>query len=269
MTGSAHYPKNFYRGRDDRSAHAAGKVLTQLAEILPPVHSVTDYGCGVGTWLAAARTIFDTTDIKGFEGPWLDPGMLVIDKSQFEHCDLAASDRPSARASDLTLCLEVAEHLSAPIGDDLVRILAKTSDFILFSAAIPNQGGKGHVNEQWPDYWTERFADRGFTSIAPFRHRLWNDADISPWYRQNLLLVANRSRLDALTLDEAELRAPVLPVVHPEIFRAALARQQAQIDKLVTVTGAWRALRRALRGKPYRVRPHRAQDPRDNKNASA
>lgn len=268
MSQSAHYPANFYRRRNDRSAQAAERILSRLTGILPRIDSVTDYGCGVGTWLAAAREIFGASDLKGFEGPWLDPGMLVIDESEFEHCDLARNARPTERTSDLSLCLEVAEHLPADVGDELIRILTRTSDIILFSAAIPNQGGKGHVNEQWPDYWIERFTAQGFVSLAPLRESLWNDDQISPWYRQNLLLVVHRSRLDDLALDPAERHRPVQPVVHPEIFAAALARQQEQIDKLVTVAGAWRAFRRALLGRPYRVRPRRAADPRDNRQTT-
>jgi len=267
MTDSVHYPTNFYRRRNNRSAYAADRVLKELAEILPDVDSVTDYGCGVGTWLSAARTILKAPDIKGFEGPWLDPALLVIGADEFECYDLSALEkRPPRRTSDLSICLEVAEHLPAPTGEHLVQALTRTSDFILFSAAIPGQGGKGHVNEQWPDYWIARFAALGFVGLAPFRRPLWNDTDISPWYRQNLMLVVNRARLGDLTLDETACQTPVLPVVHPEIFRAALARQQQQIDTLTTPAGAWRAFRRAVLGKRYRVRPSRARDPRDNKS---
>jgi len=270
MTDSVHYPTNFYRQRDNRSAYAAQRVLTVLAGIIPSVDSVTDYGCGVGTWLSAARTILDARDIQGFEGPWLDEQQLVIDKSEFQYSDLSAlTDQAPARSSDLSLCLEVAEHLPASVGDRLVCTLTSTSDFILFSAAIPNQGGKGHINEQWPAYWITRFEHYGFIALAPFRRALWNDADISPWYRQNLLLVVKRSRLNELRLDEADLHTPILPVVHPEIFQAALARQQEQIELLTTTAGAWRAFRRALLGKPYRVRPRRAQDPRDKTKSSS
>jgi len=35
-------------------------------------------------------------------------------------------------------------------------------DNVLFSAAIPNQGGTGHINEQWQEYWAEKFYANGF-----------------------------------------------------------------------------------------------------------
>ena len=41
--------------------------------------------------------------------------------------------------------------------DNLVR----HGDVILFSAAVPHQGGEHHVNEQPPEYWRELFARPG------------------------------------------------------------------------------------------------------------
>jgi 2-polyprenyl-3-methyl-5-hydroxy-6-metoxy-1,4-benzoquinol methylase len=54
---------------------------------------------------------------------------------------------------DLVVSLEVAEHLPASAADQFVNTLVKHGKKILFSAAIPGQGGQDHLNEQWPDYW--------------------------------------------------------------------------------------------------------------------
>ncbi len=32
---------------------------------------------------------------------------------------------------------------------------------MLFDAAVPGAGGKGHVNEPWQSFWAEKFAARG------------------------------------------------------------------------------------------------------------
>jgi hypothetical protein len=37
-------------------------------------------------------------------------------------------------------------------------------EVVLFSAAIPFQGGVGHINEQWPDYWVKYFSKTGVCS---------------------------------------------------------------------------------------------------------
>ena len=44
----------------------------------------------------------------------------------------------------------------------VVEWLTASSDIVAFSAAITGQGGKGHVNEQSPDYWDNLFRECGF-----------------------------------------------------------------------------------------------------------
>jgi hypothetical protein len=88
---------------------------------------------------------------------------------------------------------------------------------VLFSAAIPGQGGYGHVNEQWPGYWARMFDECGYGVSDALRWAIWNDERVEPWYRQNLLLCASPTRL-------AEAVRGVMPdsapraVVHPDVF---------------------------------------------------
>jgi hypothetical protein len=48
---------------------------------------------------------------------------------------------------DLTLCLEVGEHLPQNAANILIESLCALSEVIVFSAAIPGQGGQRHINE--------------------------------------------------------------------------------------------------------------------------
>jgi len=113
------------------------------------------------------------------------------------------------RGYSLAVCLEVAEHLSPAAGDELVRQLCRAARAIVWSAAIPGQGGSGHLNEQWPAYWEERFAEHGWAFVDPWRDALWGDPDVEPWYQQNLLLAVPSSGHGQA----------VRPLVHPEIWR--------------------------------------------------
>lgn len=56
------------------------------------------------------------------------------------------------RRFDLAMTIEVAEHLTPVRADSFVEDLTRLSDVVLFSAAIPAQGGINHVNEQWQSY---------------------------------------------------------------------------------------------------------------------
>src|SRR5690606_35475831 len=137
---------------------------------------------------------------------------------RFRRTDLGTPISESSRF-DLSISLEVAEHLPESRADVFVDNLTRLSDAVLFSAAIPGQGGTGHVNEQWPTYWIERFAARGFRLADVVRPAIWEDDRMPYWYRQNTLLFVKESRLaDApAALREAVERGPVVPLraVHP------------------------------------------------------
>lgn len=96
--------------------------------------------------------------------------------------------------------------------------LCALAPVVLFSAAAPGQGGLGHVNEQWPAYWVERFERHGYRCSGALRWRFWCDDRVESWYRQNLLFAtAEPERYPALF--DTPL-AETWPVVHP----ATLAR---------------------------------------------
>ena len=81
---------------------------------------------------------------------------------------------------------------------------------VVFSAAIPGQGGTQHVNEQWQSYWVELFEQQGFGVHDPLRPAIWDDESVDVWYRQNLL-VFGRGRVSDLV---------VADLVHPAQWSA-------------------------------------------------
>ena len=93
---------------------------------------------------------------------------------------------------DLVISLEVAEHLSIERERSFVKDLTLLSDVILFSAAIPGQGGEGHINERYLSEWCLLFGEIGYEAYDIVRPRIWNDASIPWWYRQNIMLFINR-----------------------------------------------------------------------------
>ena len=98
------------------------------------------------------------------------------------------------RRYDLAISIEVAEHIEPGNAEEFVRLLTGLSDTVLFSAAIPGQGGTGHVNEQWPEYWAALFRASGYGAMDCLRTKIWDDAQIPFWYRQNCLIFAAQRR---------------------------------------------------------------------------
>ncbi len=107
------------------------------------------------------------------------------------------------------------------------------ADIVLFSAALPGQQGRRHVNEQLPEYWVALFRSRGFVVFDVIRPLIWDDGNIPIWYRQNTLLFVREDLQVAATLQmEAERVAAAMPLnrAHPDLLKwfsheATLAKQ--------------------------------------------
>lgn len=184
------YSTAFYDRREARVAASAAAVAPQLVELLGP-RSVIDIGCANGIWLAAFGQCGVPT-LRGVDGPWVPRDRLRIPQQQFRELDLSRAPLPYQLAQpeerfDLLLSLELLEHLPAERADAMVAAMCRLSDTLIVSAAVPHQGGTGHVNEQWPGYWRERFAAHGFVACDFLRPGCWGDERIAPWYRQNII----------------------------------------------------------------------------------
>ncbi len=212
------YESYFYSSRYEWTAQAAGRILDLVLPRLPPVRSALDVGCGVGAWLSVLREK-GVPEIAGIDGSWVEEKLLRIPPESFRRADL--SERLDVgRRYDLAISLEVAEHLPPARAAGFVGELADASDFVVFSAAIPFQGGYHHVNEQWQSYWVDLFARRGYVVRDWVRPRLWPDEQIPVWYRENLLLFVAQGRVAELRPAPDGSEDTVLPfdLVHPQAY---------------------------------------------------
>jgi SAM-dependent methyltransferase len=203
-TGSIDY--NHAQNR--HSLKGAEIALPYLLEGDAPC-SMLDVGCGIGTWLKAARNM-GIVDIFGVDGVEIPREQLLFSNELFRRQDLT-EPWTLGRRFDVVLCLEVAEHLNKNIAPILVQSLIKHTETIIFSAASPGQMGQHHVNGQWPDYWQQQFNNCGFVCSDHIRWKIWNQKEIEPWYRQNLF-VARRNEEMAGKEDR------IKPVIHPEML---------------------------------------------------
>lgn len=199
----------------DGSQRSAAIVVPELNRIVAP-RSVLDVGGGEGWWAAEFARL-------GARATCVDDGTsdALVDGVEHLRHDLRRGLPARLGRFDLALCLEVLEHLDAEAGDALVAAMCRVSPCVVFSAAVPGQGGHGHVNEQWPAYWVERFDQHGFSCSGALRWMFWDDDLVEYWYRQNLL-VATSDPMRYPSLFETPL-APPRAVVHPDTLARALA----------------------------------------------
>lgn len=228
-------------------------VSLDSARIIVPIllktirfQSVLDVGCGRGAWLVAFQENGVET-VRGIDGPHVDLSQLLISPSCFSSADLCKPLKIDEQY-DLAICLEVVEHLPTRAGRALVELLTGTAPLVLFSAAVPGQGGTGHITEEWSPYWEGIFSRYEFRRLDPIRRHIWLDNSIGWWYRQNLFLYAHR---DAIKKSEA--------LQEEERFAAKASFDLLHVNILsqhLTLSGLLRqmpaALRRAFRHAMFR-----------------
>lgn len=217
---------------------AAGEMVPFFIRQFNP-ESVVDVGCGLGSWLKVFQEQ-GIDDIHGFDGRYVDVSKLFIMPGNFSHADLE-KPLPVTRRYDLALCLEVAEHLNRHSAGTLINSLISLSDIIIFSAAIPEQGGQNHINEQWPSWWSEKFKVHGFNFYDVFREKFWDNDHIDWWYRQNIFLVT-KPEIAAQQGFQVSCRA----LVHPELFLNKINKIKDYENGEISVLNAFKVLRKSM-----------------------
>ncbi len=153
---------------------------------------VVDYGCASGWLLEYLRR-------TGVEVLGVEPNEAAFEYSPdgaltFIKVASIAERLELGRDFDLAVCLEVGEHIDARYADMVVANVCRRSDYVLWSAATPGQGGCGHVNEQPHAYWDEKFERLGFHRNAKRTTaiRRWLKLKrAKKWYFRNSTLYVN------------------------------------------------------------------------------
>ncbi len=218
---STPYTPEFYDSQSAESFESARRVLGRLFEDYRP-ESVLDVGCGVATWLAAARTL-GVREGLGIDGDYVPRDRLCVEPEHFLARDLA-EPFDLGRRFDLVVCVEVAEHLELGAASNFVDSLTRHGDLVLFSAAAPYQGGTDHRNENWLEFWARLFAERAYEPLDTLRARIWSDSGIAWWYRQNIVLFRAKAAAERILPDVAAVAAQTR--LHPEFVLSALRRGQ-------------------------------------------
>lgn len=228
---------------------AARVVVPLILELFPFCRTVLDVGCGTGTWL---KVFSERSEIEHYRG--IDSSAarkkLVIPDHCFQDHDLRTPLVLNQRF-DILLCLEVAEHLPEKTADILLDSICRHADLVVFSAAIPGQGGQGHVNEQWPLYWELKFRHRGYSRLDLIRPHIWQNPLVDVWYRQNMYVFTNAAALIAKHREQVGLGE-----IHPELWMQKisalnrLGQESGEFDKgSAGVIRSGRALIHAIKKK--------------------
>jgi SAM-dependent methyltransferase len=223
------YDESFYEQHTIGALRSARVILPLVLAHLP-VRSAVDIGCGRGAWLRVLEEL-EVTDIAGYDGEYVDRSRLLTDSAKFTAADLRDGFE-IGRTFDLAISLEVAEHLPSEFAQPLVQCLVTAAPFVLFSAAIPGQGGVHHVNEQWQDYWRSIFQAFCFSPVDLVRPVVWGHADVEFWYQQNIILYCSNGALRNSHHLKPVPHNVSLNKVHPTLYETRVDHFERQLDLL-------------------------------------
>lgn len=224
------YSTRWFKSRQHFAADSSREIVPFLNELIRPT-SVVDVGCGLGAWLVEWQKA-GVKRVLGIDGPYVSKSEVLVEERNFRHHDLSQPLRLQ-EAYDLAMCLEVAEHIPEDHAESLIDTLSNLAPTIAFSAAIPSQGGNFHVNEQWPEYWAQKFEDRGYLLIDAIRRHLWRNGNVAFWYAQNAMIFAKPEVLEtnaALRSAYENTDSRQLAIVHPALYMRTAATLERTFD---------------------------------------
>jgi SAM-dependent methyltransferase len=240
------YTRPFYEYLQRNSQSSANVIVPLVLELIR-AKEVIDFGCGTGEWLSVFKK-YGVEDIWGVDGSWVDRKLLQIPEERFIPFDVRKPFQ-MVRQFDLVVSLEVAEHLPQESAATFVDSLTKLGPIILFSAAIPGQGGVHHINEQWPEYWAEHFQHKGYVAIDCLRRKIWEHSAVKYFYSQNMFIYARKECLQNYPFLKQEYEnnpSKPLSIVHPELYLRK-ARKANQLELLKSPFSALQFLSNVLK----------------------
>jgi len=223
---------NYINGGSTRSA----EVLLPIVIRHLAVRSVADFGAGQGAWLSVWLRL-GVTEITALDGAYVEQNALLVPKDAFVAADLSQQVR-LGKTFDLVQSLEVAEHLPAAAAEQFVDNLVAHSSVVLFSAAVPGQGGEHHVNERPHSYWRRLFSDRGYVMFDLVRPFLIDRRVVEPWYRFNTFVYIAQDHVATLAKEIQPFRIDhdePIPDVSPLSYR--VRKMAIRMLPLRAVTG--------------------------------
>jgi 2-polyprenyl-3-methyl-5-hydroxy-6-metoxy-1,4-benzoquinol methylase len=145
---------------------------------------IIDIGCGPGTYVNEMTNL--GLNVTGY-----DIDNRVIGKKNLVQKSLFDVNDPS----DVVVCLEVAEHIDMSKNDEIVKSLFRNmnnNSVLIWTAAVPGQGGDGHINCQPREYWLEKLKGCGLFHDQELQDRIKNDMMSGihmGWFVNNILVM--------------------------------------------------------------------------------
>lgn len=214
------YGKEYYIKHQIGSYNSAINILGYILSQLD-ITSMIDFGCGMGTWCLAAQEL-NIKKILGVDIHDYADDYMLISSEQYKKCDLRNEVKLEICA-DLVISVEVGEHVEENCSKQFIDNICNHGEVVLFSAAIPFQGGQGHINEQPCSYWAQLFTSNGYMLFDCIRPQFWNSSNVEIWYKNNCVMFIREDRYDAV-INRFKVSSYPIDIIHPDMLKRIIKK---------------------------------------------
>jgi len=155
------YSRDFHKSIENDEYPQAVR-LSEYIKLYVNCSIFLDFGCSTGLYLNEIQKRLPNIEAIGFE--FSEDAVrhaLCKNVKQFDLTQPILREKKD-NTFTLGLCLEVLEHIDDSNWKPVLDNITKLSDIIIFSAAIPGQGGTGHINCRNKIDWIRRFYSLGW-----------------------------------------------------------------------------------------------------------
>jgi len=184
------YNNAFHKSIEECELEPAKNLAQYITTFIKPA-AFLDFGCSTGLYLREIKARMPTIPSHGFEfSTDAVSRALCADVHQTDLTYPLVS--PISRTENtLGICLEVLEHIDDANWRSVLTNLISNCDILLFSAALPGQGGTGHINCRPRIDWIRRFHMLGWVLDIDATEHLLTEIRKGPhmgWFAQNAMI---------------------------------------------------------------------------------
>ena len=186
------YSEGYFEFVNREASKSSPVIAESIVETFTP-SEVLDVGCGTGALLRSLKN--KKVNVLGMEKSKKAIKMCKKKGVDVIKFDIVHDKDPfPERKFDIVTSMEVAEHIPESASKEYLNLLCRHSQIVIFTAAVPGQGGKNHLNEQPHRYWIERFENRGYSllnNVTKKMKKKWQSKGVTSWYHKNLMIFSN------------------------------------------------------------------------------
>ena len=183
------YDRDFHMSIENNEAPQADRLGKYIATYISP-RAFVDFGCSTGLYLREVQLNLPLIPTIGYEF-----SREAVDHALCKHIyqvDLTQDLGTVKTPNTLGLCLEVLEHIDDAHWKPVLKNIVKSCDKVIFSAAVPGQGGTGHINCRPKIDWIKRFHELGWVvDLDASVHLLnyMNEGYHMGWFANNAMVL--------------------------------------------------------------------------------